>query len=136
MTPTLKRLTRAKDFMAEAYSHSIGLDDIAARANLSPFHFQRLYKQTFGESPHNYLTRIRLERAKTLLKTSDLSVSEVCLEVGFESLGSFSALFLREVGLPPSHYRKHARCSVYIPSIYRTLFVPSCYALMLSGAQD
>lgn len=136
MTQTTRRLSRAKDFMVDAHSEPIGLSEIADKANLSPYHFLRLYKQTFGETPHHYLSRVRLERAKTLLKTSDLSVSEVCLEVGFESLSSFSAWFLREVGLPPSHYRKHARSLVYIPSIYRTVFVPSCYVLMLSGAQD
>lgn len=139
MTPTLRRLTRAKDFMADSYNHPIALHDIAAKANLSPFHFQRLYRQTFGETPHDYLSRVRLERAKTLLKTSDLSVSEVCLEVGFGSLGSFSSRFVQEVGIPPSQYRKYAKTQVYIPSVYRNIFIPSCFMAMLGGlgsAQD
>lgn len=128
----LHRLRRAKDFINDAYKEPLNLADISARANLSPYHFLRLYKQTFQETPHDYLTRVRIERAKTLLKTSELSVTDICFEVGFESLGTFSSLFFRQVGLPPSQYRKYAHSSVYIPSVYRTLFIPSCFLSMFA----
>jgi AraC-like DNA-binding protein len=131
----LSKLRRAKDFINAAYWQPLNLAEIAARANLSPYHFLRLYKQTFQETPHDYLTRVRVERAKTLLKTSDLSVTAICFEIGFESLGTFSSLFLREVGLPPSQYRKYARSSVYIPSRYQTLFIPSCFLSMFAPAE-
>jgi AraC-like DNA-binding protein len=133
MSATYRKLARARDFMRQRYLGPVSLADIAAHVHLSPYHFSRSYKQTFQETPHDFLTRLRIEKAKTLLRNGNLSVTEVCLEVGFESLSSFSGLFLREVGLPPSHYQKYARSSVYIPSIYRTLFVPSCFLLMLGG---
>lgn len=133
MTPLAKKLLRAREFMRHSYHEPLRLSNISAQANLSPYHFLRLYKRAFGETPHEYLTRLRIERAKTLLKTSDLSVTEVCLEVGFESLSTFSGLFLRCVGLPPSQYRKYAQSSNFVPSAYRTVFVPSCFLSKLGG---
>ncbi len=131
---TYKRLNRARDFIREAYTQGIGLEQIAAQANLSPYHFQRTYKQAFSETPHAYLTRLRLEKAKNLLRIGDLSVSEVCLEVGFESLGSFSTRFLEYVGLPPSQYRKYSKSSFFIPVMYRTIFIPACFIYMYANS--
>ncbi|WP_036219655.1 helix-turn-helix domain-containing protein [Calidithermus chliarophilus] len=133
--PNLRRLLRARDFLREAYHQPLNLPRIAAQANLSPHHFLRAYKRAFQETPHDTLTRLRLERAKTLLRQGELSVSEVCLEVGFESLSTFSGLFLREVGLPPSHYRKYATSQVYIPLVYRTLYVPACFLRVYGGPE-
>jgi AraC-like DNA-binding protein len=138
MTPsqTSRKLARARDFMREVYSQSVTLADISAQANLSPHHFLRTFQNTYQESPLEYLTRLRIERAKTLLRAGRHSVLEVCSEIGFESPSTFSAFFARHVGLPPSEYRRLARSSLLIPSLYRTLFVPSCFLRMYRGPQD
>lgn len=136
MSPLPQKLLRAREFIRHTYHQPLRLSHISAQANLSPYHFLRLYKRAFSETPHEHLTRLRIERAKTLLKTSDLSVTEVCLEVGFESLSTFSGLFLRYVGLPPSRYKKYAQSTSVVPSAYRTVFVPSCFLSKLGGLED
>jgi len=133
---TYRSLTRAREFMRHAYSHPVSLPDVAARANLSPYHFLRVYKQAYGETPHAFLTRLRIERAKTLLAKGSHNVTEVCFEVGFSSLGSFSVLFTHRVGLTPSEYRRYARSTFSVPSTVRALFVPSCFITMLYGTQE
>ncbi|MCL6569540.1 MAG: AraC family transcriptional regulator [Meiothermus silvanus] len=130
---TYRRLARAREFIRDAHARRISLGEIAQHANLSPHHFLRAYKRAFQETPHDYLTRVRLERAKTLLRRGGMSVSEACLAVGFESFSTFSGLFLREVGLPPSQYRKYATSQVYIPLLYRTLYVPACFLRVYGG---
>ena len=87
-------------------ANSVTLQDAAREAHLSPYHFHRSFTLVFNETPHSYLTRLRLERAQTLL-IKGLPVTEVCGAVGFESLGSFSALFRRRFGVPPSKWRRH-----------------------------
>jgi AraC-like DNA-binding protein len=134
--PTSRKLARARDFMRDAYQQPVTLADISAQANLSPHHFLRTFKNAYQESPLEYLTRLRVERAKTLLKAGGHSVLEVCLEIGFESPSTFSAFFARHVGVSPSDYRRLARSSILIPSVYRTLFVPSCFLRMYGGPQD
>src|SRR5215217_2658268 len=132
---TYKSLSEARDFMRYAYGRQVSLPDVAARANLSPFHFLRVYKRAFGETPHEFLTRLRIERAKRLLARGSHNVTEACFEVGFSSLGSFSALFAHRVGLSPSEYRRYARSTISIPSAVRSLFVPSCFFTMMYGTQ-
>ena len=110
--------------------------DVAAHANLSPYHFLRVYKRAYGETPHEFLTRLRIERAKTLLARGSHNVTEACFEVGFSSLGSFSTLFAGRVGLSPSEYGRYARSTISVPSALRTLFVPSCYFTMLYGIPE
>jgi AraC-like DNA-binding protein len=130
---TSRKLARARDFMREVYRQPVTLADISAQANLSPHHFLRTFQNTFQESPLEYLTRLRVERAKTLLQAGQHSVLEVCSEIGFESPSTFSAFFARHVGLLPSEYRRLARSSIVIPSPYLTLFVPSCFLSMYGG---
>jgi hypothetical protein len=96
----------------------------------------RVYKRAYGETPHEFLTRLRIERAKTLLARGSHNVTEACFEVGFSSLGSFSNLFADRVGLSPSEYRRYARSTISIPSAVRSLFVPSCFFTMLYGTQE
>ena len=127
---THRSLANARDFMRHAYQGPISLPDIAAHANLSPYHFLRVHKLTFGETPHEFLTRLRIERAKTLLARGSHNVTEASFEVGFSSLGSFSAMFNHRVGLSPSEYRRHARSSVAVPRTVRPLFVPECFFAM------
>lgn len=104
--PGRRRVGRAKQLIDAAFAEELDLDRLAADAYLSRFHFARSFRQTFGEPPHRYLQRRRIEEARRLLESSDLSVTEVCLEVGFSSLGSFSRLFTQRVGVAPSHYRR------------------------------
>jgi AraC-like DNA-binding protein len=133
---TYKSLANARDFMRHAYGQPINLPDISAQANLSPYYFLRLHKLAYGETPHEFLTRLRLERAKALLARGSHNVSEACFEVGFSSLGSFSTLFNQRVGMSPSEYRRHVRSVVAIPGKIRPLFVPSCFLAMIYGYQD
>jgi AraC family transcriptional regulator len=104
-----RRLHRARDYAAACLDEPITLNDLARVACLSTNHFLRTFKQAFHQTPHQYLTRIRLERAQGLLTQTDQPVTEVCFAVGFESLGSFSWLFRQRVGLAPEAYRKAKR---------------------------
>ncbi len=133
---TYKNLARARDFMRDAYQRPINLPEISAQANLSPYHFQRVYRRTFQETPHEFLTRLRIERAKTLLARGSHNVTEACFEVGFSSLGSFSTLFTHRVGLSPSEYRRYVRSGIVVPRTVRPVFIPTCFFTMLCGATE
>lgn len=87
------------------FADPLDLDQMAAEAGFSKFHFARAFKDAFGETPANYLTRRRVERAKDLLRSANLTVTEVCMLVGFSSLGSFSSRFTELVGMPPSRFQ-------------------------------
>jgi AraC-like DNA-binding protein len=102
---TLPALRRARDLIDLRYAEPLDLAALAQEAGYSKFHFARAFAAAYGETPRAYLTRRRLERAKTLLRVANLSVTEICFLVGFESLGSFSGLFRRVVGQAPSDYR-------------------------------
>ena len=124
---TLRRLCRARDFLAAHTREPVPLTAAARAACLSPFHFQRLFSRAFGESPHRFLTRRRIELAKRLLATDHLSVTEVCFETGYSSLGSFSAKFHAMVGSPPSAWRRELRRQVGYQAQWRIAFVPACF---------
>src|SRR6185437_1261362 len=96
--PLARHLLRARDLMDRAYAEPLDVPALARRAGVSRAHFTRSFKHTFGETPHQYLMSRRMERAKSLLRAGDLSVTEVCFAVGFSSLGSFSTQFRRFVG--------------------------------------
>jgi len=102
---TVLHLRRARDVMDRRYAEPLDLDALAAEAGFSRAHFARSFRAAFGETPHAYLTRRRVERAKHLLATANLTVTEICTLVGFSSLGSFSSRFRELVGMPPSAYR-------------------------------
>lgn len=97
---------------------------------MSPFRFIRRFHAVFGSTPHQFRIDARLNRAKVLLAGRDLSVTDVCLEVGFTSLGTFSDLFARRVGAPPSAYRRHARSVVTVPGLGYSGLGPGCLSLM------
>lgn len=101
-----RRLLRGRDFLLSSLSEPIRLKDIAAAACLSPFHFHRAFATIFGETPHRYLTQQRLRRAASLLRDTDLSVTEISLSTGFESVSSFSHLFRSYYGVSPSKFSK------------------------------
>jgi AraC family transcriptional regulator len=104
-----RRLRRARDYMESSLAEPLSLDRIAREACLSPYHFHRLFTEIFRETPHTYLRRRRLERARELLVASDLPVTEICLETGYRSPGSFSNLFRRRYGLAPRQFRRAFR---------------------------
>jgi AraC-like DNA-binding protein len=103
--PPARHLLRAKDFADARYSERLDVGDMAAAAGLSKAHFSREFRRAFGESPHHYLLTRRLERAAALLRMTDWSVAEVCVEVGLQSIGSFTTSFKRAYGRTPTEYR-------------------------------
>jgi transcriptional regulator GlxA family with amidase domain len=104
--PLARHLLRARDLADAYYDKPLDLADLARAANVSERHFSRSFKRAYGETPYQYLLSRRLERARHLLRTTDLQVAEVCLEVGFTSVGSFTTTFRREVGITPGDYRR------------------------------
>jgi AraC-like DNA-binding protein len=100
-----RRLLRARDAMDRAYAEPLDVRSVAAVAHVSPAHFIRCFRAVFGETPHRYLQRRRVERSMFLLRETDRSVTDICLDVGFTSLGTFSRTFRHIVGETPSAYR-------------------------------
>ena len=100
-----RRVCRAREFLYAEQDRPVRLDHVARAACLSVYHLHRAFKQALGETPHEFLTRVRMERACRLLSTTELPVTEICLSSGFESPGSFSTLFRRRFGLSPRQYR-------------------------------
>jgi AraC-like DNA-binding protein len=101
----IPHLRRARDHIDSHYQMELNLDELAGVAQVSKFHLVRCFKTTYGETPIRYLTRRRIERAKDLLRSANLTVTEVCMLVGFSSLGSFSSRFVHLVGESPTSYR-------------------------------
>ena len=101
-----RRLLRARDAMDRTYAQPLDVPTLARLAHVSVAHFIRTFRATFGETPHRYLQRRRVERAMFLLRESDRSVTEICFDVGFASLGTFSRTFRDIVGQSPSEYRR------------------------------
>src|SRR5260370_10769523 len=99
-----ERLCRARTYIDECYDLPLDLTEISKQACLSRYHFLRLFRDTFATTPHQYLIQRRIAKAKELLCSERLSVTDVCFEVGVQSLGSFSALFRRCVGDAPNSY--------------------------------
>lgn len=124
---TYRRLLRSRDWLAEAFPERVRLHDAARQANLSPFHFQRLFARTFQESPHAFVQRRRLERAKQMLIAGEEPVTEVCLAVGYESLGSFSTLFRTRYGCSPVEFRRHYQRFWQIPWPRSHRLIPTCF---------
>jgi AraC-like DNA-binding protein len=120
-------LRRARQFIDAHYDTELDLEQIAGQTGFSRFHFIRLFQRSFATTPHQYLTRRRLDRARELLAASELSVTEICFAVGFQSLGSFSTLFHRTTGQAPSIYRARVFQGFTLPR----RFIPACYTTML-----
>ncbi|WP_433531874.1 helix-turn-helix domain-containing protein [Micromonospora sp. CA-263727] len=116
---TNRAMLRARDAMDRAYADPLGIPTLARIAHVSPAHFIRTFRATFGETPHRYLQRRRVERAMYLLLHTGQDVTEVCHAVGFGSLGTFSRTFRQIVGESPTDYRKR-RTAPAVP-------VPSCF---------
>jgi AraC-like DNA-binding protein len=104
----LALLRRVRDRIDREYAQPLDVEALARDAHMSPGHFSRQFRLAYGESPYSYLMTRRVERAMALLRRGDLSVTEVCFEVGCASLGTFSTRFNELVGVPPSTYRREA----------------------------
>ena len=115
-----RRMLRARDRMDRSYDKPLDVAALARVALTSEAHFIRTFKETFGETPHRYLQRRRLERAMALLRETERPVTEICLDVGFTSLGSFSRTFTHVIGMSPSAYREAWRTGAgsagYVPT--------------------
>ena len=96
----------ARRLLDLGYATPITIQWLRGEVALSPYYLIRLFRRTYKQTPHQYLIQVRISRAKELLSNSDLSITEICADVGFESLGSFTALFRKSVGLSPSVYRR------------------------------
>jgi len=120
----LRRLRRARDRMDRDYALPLDVAALARAALMSPAHFSRQFRAAYGETPYSYLMTRRIERAKALLRRGDMSVTEVCFEVGCTSLGSFSSRFTELVGETPSAYRARGH-EDYVA-------VPGCVAMIRS----
>ena len=114
-----RRLLRARDAMDRTYAQSLDVPALARIAFVSEAHFIRTFRATFGETPHRYLQRRRVERSMFLLRETDRSVTDICLDVGFSSLGTFSRTFRDILGESPSDYRKRADVKA----------VPTCFGM-------
>jgi AraC-like DNA-binding protein len=121
MTPqelnNLAHLRRARDLIDREYAQPLDVPALARAALMSPAHFSRQFRAAYGESPYSYLMTRRIERAKALLRRGDMSVTQVCMEVGCTSLGSFSSRFTEIVGETPTAYRaRDHRASAVVPA--------------------
>ena len=114
-----RRLLRARDAMDRTYGRHLDVPALAAISHMSEAHFIRSFRATFGETPHRYLQRRRVERAMYLLRGSEREITDICFDVGFTSLGSFSRTFRKIVGEPPSTYRTRGPLQP----------VPTCFAM-------
>ena len=121
-----ERIVAAKIFIDENYHEPIDLDEISQKAFLSRYHFHRLFSRVYKKTPHQYLTTKRIEKAKDLL-SENKQVTDVCNEVGFESLGSFSVLFKKEIGFAPTYYRNMAWLKKQEAKQQPKKFIPHCF---------
>lgn len=123
----MRQLRIAKDAMDRDWADpALDLDAVAAHAGYSRYHFIRAFKAAYGETPGQYLTHRRIERAEDLLRTANLTVTEICHLVGFSSVGTFSARFKSWTGLTPSEYRaEHVGRGAAL--------IPGCYAMLWAG---
>ncbi|HEY1341104.1 MAG TPA: AraC family transcriptional regulator [Bryobacteraceae bacterium] len=124
------RLCRARELLGDTPERRLSIRELSVELGISPFHFIRQFEALFGVTPHQFRMRERLDRAKLLLARGEHSVTEVCFETGFESLASFSDLFTRRIGTPPSAYRRRARVLVQIPGEFPQKLFPGCLNLM------
>lgn len=125
-----RHLLRARDLADARYAESLTVADLAGAARLSPAHFSREFRRTFGESPHQHLLTRRLERAAALLRTTDRTVTQICFDVGLISVGSFTTSFRRVHGTTPTAYRAS------FPPAQRHVRIPDCVAKAYGRPQN
>jgi transcriptional regulator GlxA family with amidase domain len=123
-----RRLLDVRETLVRHPEEPLDLEAMARAACFSKYHFLRLFREAYGETPGRYLARMRLERARELLETTDLRVTDICLEVGYESLSSFTIAFRNRFGVPPQRYRRRW---IAVPRLVTPAArVPRCFAAM------
>lgn len=120
MAALSRHLLRARDVIDTRYAEPLDVPTLARAAHVSPAHFSRQFRTTFGETPHQYLLTRRLERAAALLRGTDHSVLRICMEVGLTSVGSFTTSFKRTYGCTPTEYRAK------FPPASQMAHIPTC----------
>jgi AraC-like DNA-binding protein len=126
----LSRLCKARNMLRDPENGVRSISEIARWSGISSFHFIRLFRAVFGQTPHQCRISCRLELARHLLIVTDRSVTEICFEVGFTSLGTFSSVFTQRVGLSPSSYRKRMREMQKRREEIPQELIPGCFTLM------
>jgi AraC-like DNA-binding protein len=126
----LVRLCHARDLLRDWEDEPLPVSAVARASGLTRFHFIRLFKAIFGETPHQYRSRAQIEKARHLLILTNLSITEICMEVGFSSLGSFSALFSRRAGMSPSEFQRRYRTAPAPEPHLPASLIPGCLTLM------
>jgi AraC-like DNA-binding protein len=130
-----RRVCRARDLIHDRCAEPLTLAQLARTAGMSRYHFLRLFRDAFGATPHQYLMRVRLERARKLLAADTASVTDVCMDVGFSSVGSFSTLFAKRVGIPPSSYRRRVYWVRELHGGISRLYIPACFLIGLGPGE-
>lgn len=116
-------LRYARRYLEHHYDTPITIEQLSREVGFSPYYFIRRFRRAYRQTPHQYLIQLRIAKAKELLRTTDLSITEICVSVGFESLGSFSTLFSKAAGISPSAYRLNTQPSV------KPAYIPLCICL-------
>lgn len=124
-----KCLEKSRELLVSEFTRPITLAEAADEAFLSAFHYQRLFKMMYKESPLSLITRRRMERAKELLLRSDLTVSEICLEIGYSGIGTFSSSFKKMNGCTPSEFREGSRRYFELGRLWSHKLIPHCFVL-------
>ena len=127
---TFERLCRARRILLELEEEPRTIREIARESGISTFHFIRQFEALFGLTPHQIRMRARMDRAKLLLASGERSVTEVCMEVGMSSVGSFSDLFLKRLKTSPSEYKRRARTMIVVPGTLPDKLFPGCLSMM------
>lgn len=130
-----RKVCIGRNYISERYSDPLSLAKVASRSCMSQYHFSRVFLKTFGESPNAFMVRLRIEKAKQLLITENLSISEICEKVGYLSVGSFSNSFREKVGMTPTLYRRRLRTLSTDPLAFPMQAIPMCYAHQFFGAK-
>ena len=128
-----KKICSGRDYLQEHYTDAFSLSKVANYSCMSPYHFSRVFTCVFGESPNTYVTRLRIEKAKKMLVMENVSISDICTEVGYSSIGSFSSLFRKKVGISPSQYRRKLRSLSNETYRFPMQSIPLCFAQNLFG---
>jgi len=131
-----KKIISAKLYIDGNFNSPIDLDRLSREACLSRYHFHRLFTRIYRVTPHQYLTRKRIEQARACLAGNELTITEICNEVGFESIGSFSTLFKKEIGHAPTHYRAQAHERRQQTLEQPRSFIPHCFIENCAGEKQ
>lgn len=130
-----KKVCLGRDYLTKNYASCFDLGEVANYSCMSKYHFCRIFSEVFGESPYQYISKIRVDHAKRLLITSKLSINDICERVGYTSVGSFSLLFRKKTGMSPTQYRSKLWSLSKDPLSYPVHAIPSCYAHRLFGVK-